>query len=511
MRRFTREEFVKHLRSKTQDWDLIGDYKNALTRTEFKHKPCGHIYLKTPYNVTSKPSMCQYCNANRLRGEGAFLKRAEKKIDYEILGEYKNSRTKILVRHKVCGKEFYTIPYNFLKTTEGCPYCSSSAISKSRTWTHEKFLEAVGERADEYEFLTDYVDAHTKIKIRHCCGNEFEMTPDSFLRGGRCRACKYSTGEGKIYRFIKHTVPSEEVIQSERTILPNRSEIDIYLPERKIGIEYDGLMYHTVEHFLSDKRRKWTKAKAQGRQEWKTNECERRGIRLIHIFEDEWLEHQDIVEDKLRAILRVPMKRYYARKLELRTVSRDVADAFYEANHIQGKTNVSVSIGLYDGDSLVALQSFLPYTRRKSDNVWELVRYATRLGVRVVGGFSKCLKWFERNYSPNEVVSFADRRWSDPFSNVYEKNGFAKDGKVPRSYWYVKAPKRFHKFGFRKSRIKSKYPEIYSPDKTEVQMAKEIGLQKIYDCGLIRYNKKYEQDNRYHRPELYSIPENLSS
>lgn len=490
MKRFTREEFVKHLASKTQDWELIGDYTNSLTRTKFLHKPCGHTYLKTPYNVTSKPHMCRFCNANNLRGETLFKKRVAAKKDYEILGEYKNNRTKILIRHKVCGKTFMSNAGNFMRAKEGCPYCTGDTISKSRTWTHERFVEAVGERADEYEFLTRYVDAHTKIKIRHCCGNEFEMTPDSFLRGGRCGVCKYSTGEGQVCRFIKEIIPSESVVQSERGILPNRSEIDIYIPGRRLGIEYDGLIYHTVEHFLHDKRRKWTKSKAQGRQEWKTNECEKQGIRLIHIFEDEWLEHQDIVEDKLRAVLKLPMHRYYARKLDIKIVPRGEADKFYDANHIQGKTNVSISIGLYNGDELVALQSFLPYTRKKAENTWELVRYATRLGVHVVGGFSRCLKWFEREYAPNEIISFADRRWCDPASNVYESNGFVKDGRVSRSYWYVKAPKRFHKAKFRKSKFKSAYPKIYSPEKTESQMAKEAGLQRIYDCGLIRYSKQ---------------------
>lgn len=491
MKGFTREEFIKHLASKTQDWELVGDYKNALTRTKFLHKPCGRTYMKTPYNVTSRPHMCQYCNANKLRGDKLFAEKVKGKTDYEVLGEYVNNRTKILIRHKICGKTFEANAGNFAKAKEGCPYCVSSTISKARTWTHERFLEAVGERGYEYEFLTKYVDAHTKMKIRHCCGNEFEMTPDSFLRGGRCKVCKYSTGEGQVYRFIRRVLPDEKIIQGERTILPNRSEIDIYLPERKIGIEYDGLVYHTVEHFLSDKRRGWTKTKAQARQEWKTNECEKRGIRLIHIFEDEWLEHQDIVEDKLRAVLKLPMRRYYARKLDIKTVSRPIADAFYGDNHIQGKTNVSVSIGLYDGEDLIALQSFLPYTRKRVENTWELVRYATKLGTQVVGGFSKCLKWFERRYSPGEVISFADRRWSDPFSNVYNSNGFIRDGKVPRSYWYVKAPKRFHKFSYRKSRFKSQYPKVYSPDKTEAQMAREVGLQRIYDCGLIRYSKKY--------------------
>lgn len=491
MHKPTEEEFKIRLSREAPEWELIGKYTNALTRTEFKHKPCGHTYLKTPYNVTSKPHMCRFCNANRMRGEELFLERAKEKVDYEVLGEYKNNRTKILVRHKKCGKEFETTPYNFCKTKEGCPFCVGKTISESSTWTHERFLKAVGDRVEEYEFLSEYINAHTPIKVRHCCGNEFEITPDSFLRGGRCKACKYSTGEGQVYRFLKKVLPGEVVMQGDRKHLPNRSEIDIYLPNRKLAIEYDGLAYHTEEHFLKDKRRGWTPRQAQNRQKWKTDECYKQDLRMVHIFEDEWLEHRDIVEDKLKAILKTPATKYYARKLTVKEVPKKDARDFLEANHIQGGTQMSVSVGLYDGDKLLAVQSFCKYTRKNIPGAWELVRYATLLGTQIVGGFSRCLKWFERNYSPKEVISFADLRWCDRDENVYLANGFEPTGEVEKKYWYVKPPKRFHKSDFRKRKFKSQYPEIYSPDKTEAEMAKELGLQRIYDCGLIRYHKLY--------------------
>lgn len=491
MKGFTREEFIRHLSTKTQDWELIGDYKNALTRTEFRHKPCGHTYLKTPYNVTSKPNMCQYCNANRLRGADLFFRRIKDKTDYEVLGEYKNNRTKILVRHKVCGKEFYTTPYNFAKTKEGCPHCVGKTIANAVTWTHERFLQEAGERLEEYEFLEKYKTFTTPIKVKHLpCGEEFMVTPCNFLRGSRCPSCKYSTGEGQVYRMLKKALPDEDIIHDDRHILPYGRELDIWFPNRKLAIEYDGLAFHSIEGLMRS-HPKWDKQEAMSYHQWKTDECEKREIRLIHIFEDEWLEHREIVEDKLKAILHIPMARYYARSLQLKVVPKPEAKKFLEENHIQGSTKTVISIGLYSGEELLAVQSFNRYTRMKKINAWELVRYATKLGTQVVGGFSRCLTWFEREYKPNEVISFADRRWSDPFSNVYERNGFIKDKQVPKSYWYVKPPKRFHKFGFRKSKFKSKHPEIYSPDKTEAEMAKELGLQRIYDCGLIRYHKLY--------------------
>lgn len=490
MKRFSRDEFVIHLAKMAPDWELLGDYTNALTRTEFRHKRCGRKTLKTPYVVISKPNSCRFCNAKKLAYPEAFYRDAAKKKDYEVLGEYINSRSKILLRHKVCGKRFEASAGSFLKTEEGCPFCKAKTISRKKTWTHERFLEAIGERGLEYEFLTRYVDAHTPMKVRHSCGNEFEVTPDSFLRGGRCKVCKYSTGEGDLLRELRKITQSK-IIQGERGILPNHSEIDLYIPDLKLGIEYDGLAYHTIEHFMGDSKRGWTKHKAIYRHLWKTEECAKRGIRLIHVFEDEWLEHPEIVVDKISAVMHIPCSRLFARKLLIKRVTQQEANRFLDANHIQGRASATVSIGLFDNDKIVAVQSFAPYTRKRIDGAWELVRYSTLLGTQVVGGFSRCLKWFERNYKPKEVISFADKRWCDPQANVYCSNGFIHDGDTPPSFWWVKPPKRWHKSALRKSRIKAKFPDIYSPDKTEAQMASEAGFKRIYDCGLIRYRKTY--------------------
>lgn len=489
MKGFTTEEFREHLKEKAPQWELVGEYKNALTRTEFKHKLCGNTTLKTPYIVTSKPNSCRFCNAKKLAATDSFMEKMERKTDYELLSEYKNNREKVHIRHKVCGKDFWTNPYNFSKAKDGCPFCKGDAISRAVSWTHDDFLEAVGDRLGEYEFLDKYVDAHTPIRMEHSCGNVFECSPNSFLRGSRCKACKYSTGEGQVYKFIKRELPNDDVVQGNRTILGGK-ELDIVIPKYNLAFEYDGLLYHSV-YGLSRSHPKWDELQCRKYHKWKTDECHKKGIRLVHIFEDEWLEKREIVEDKIRAILKLPMDRMFARKLEIKEVERKEAERFLDQNHIQGKTNLSVAVGLYNGDDLVALQAFLPYTRSTQgrENRWELVRYATKLGTQVIGGFSKCLKYFEREYPVREIVSFADKRWCDQSANVYESSGFTQDKEIPPDYWYVFPPHRYHKSAFRKSRFKAKYPKVYSPDKTEAQMADEVGLKRIYDCGKIRYVK----------------------
>lgn len=491
-RRLTNEEFVKRCKQRGGYEPLTG-YVNNSTPVLFKHTECGETFWMKPIKFFAGHG-CVKC-AKRKIGKKLASENREKlpiileQLELEIIDKnyaYRNRNDIVHIRCKRCGREQRSYSGNLLRG-HGCKHCSGVACQKDYD-----IRETLAKKAPDWEIVGEYNNAKTATLFRHKkCGKTFYRIPDTVLRKpDSCKHCHTSKGETAVCDFILDILgkESKSVICNGRGVLQGK-ELDIYMPTRKLAIEYDGLYYHSYEKLK--KKEDKLGVPAQAYNEWKTNECEKRGIRLIHIFEDEWLEHQDIVEDKLRAILKLPMKRYYARELELRAVPRDIADAFYEANHIQGKTNVSVSIGLYDGEELIALQSFLPYTRKKAKEAWELVRYATKLGAQVIGGFSKCLKWFERGYSPTEIISFADRRWSDPFSNVYESNGFVKDGGVPRSYWYVKAPKRFHKFSFRKAKFKSKYPEVYSPDKTEAQMATELGLQRIYDCGLIRYSKKY--------------------
>lgn len=488
MKKPTREEFVERLKKDAPEWELLGDYKNALTQTMFRHKPCGTEYMKLPYNVTHKPHSCRVCNAKRLAfTPEKYRESISHKIDYELLTEFVDAKTKVRVRHKKCGTEFWVLPFNFNKREEGCPHCKNQYISKRITMSHEQFIEKLGDRAEEYEFITKYKKAHIPIRVKHLpCGNEFDITPDSMLRGGRCKSCKYSTGEGEVFRFVKSLPLGVEVIQGDRSHLPNHRELDIWVPEYNIAIEYDGVRYHTVEHLMSDEKRKWSSSQAKNYHLWKTKECEKQGIRLIHIFEDEWVEHREIVEDKLRAAFKCPMVRYYARKLSLKEVGVKDAKDFLNENHIQGWGRASVAIGLYDyNHRLVAVQSFL----RKDNGRWELVRYATLLNSTVIGGFTRCLKWFERNYNPKEVISFGDRRWCSPFTDVYRETGFTLDGVTPPSYWYIKGRKRYHKFNFRKNRLTKRGIDV--SNKTEKQIMQEQGYQRIYDCGLYRYLKKY--------------------
>ena len=102
----------------------------------------------------------------------------------------------------------------------------------------------------EYEVIEDYVNTHTKILHKHTtCGNIYPVTPNKFLYGRRCPVCAnngVSAPETEISEYIEE-IYDGEILKNDRTLL-NTKELDIYLPDENIAIEYDGLYWHSDEY-----------------------------------------------------------------------------------------------------------------------------------------------------------------------------------------------------------------------------------------------------------------------
>lgn len=113
--------------------------------------------------------------------------------EYEVLGEYKKSATKILLRHVKCGHEYLVTPNSFIRGSR-CPPCMLKYCNENnkRRKSDEQFkkevFEAVG---DKYIFLDEYISAKTKIRVHHIkCGSVYLVAPSSFIsRKGGCSKC----------------------------------------------------------------------------------------------------------------------------------------------------------------------------------------------------------------------------------------------------------------------------------------------------------------------------------
>ena len=114
---------------------------------------------------------------------------------------------------------------------------------------------------------------------------------------------------------------------------------------------------------------------------------------------------------------------------------------------------------------------------------WELIRFCNKKNINVVGGFSKILKHFRKEYS-GSIVSYADRTYSS--GNLYIKNGFSLIKTNPPNYYYVmkNTEVMIHRSNF----IKSKLLKILDkPEWTEEQIMRELDYSKIFDCGTYTF------------------------
>jgi len=314
------------------------------------------------------------------------------------------------------------------------------------------------------------------------CNNEFVQIWQLIQRGYTCPVCNPrqkgdSKPEQEITEFIK-TLGSN-VIENSRSIIKPK-ELDVYIPNLKIAIEYDGLYWHSEEMILDPFYHLN-----------KTLECEKQGIRLIHIFEDEWDLKQDIVKSRLEQILnKSHSEKIHARKCKIKEIDSKTKDEFLEKYHIQGKDTSKVRLGAFYNDELVSVMTFShgsisKGSRNRDPNIWELNRFCTNYSYHIPGIAGKLLSYFKKNYKWKEIFSYADRRWSQ--GNLYYKLGFELDYITSPNYWYVKGEERIHRFNLRKRPDEPK-------DISELILRLQEGYSKVWDCGNLKFIMRYERN-----------------
>jgi len=270
-------------------------------------------------------------------------------------------------------------------------------------------------------------------------------------------------------------------------------ELDILIPDKKIAIEYNGLLYHSEIYGKKSRSYHLNKTK-------QTNE---NGYLLIHIFEDDWIQKKDIVKSKLRHLLGLNKNIIiHARKCIIKEINPTLKNEFLNKNHIQGEDMSNIHLGAYNNDDLVAVMTFDSNRHMSIKNIvegeCELKRFATKIDCRIPGIASKLLKYFIKNNNPKKIISFADKTTTINDENLYTKLGFICKEIIGPDYKYfnpkVSRNRRLHKFGFGKNSIKKKFPEVYNPDKTEWEMMQELGYDRIWDCGKFRYEMEIKND-----------------
>jgi hypothetical protein len=251
----------------------------------------------------------------------------------------------------------------------------------------------------------------------------------------------------------------------------NGIEVDVYMPDLKIGLELDGLYWHGE-----------TQNRPQNYHLNKTQKCADVGIQLIHITDYEWIVKKPIVISRLTTIVNKSYK-LPARKCTIKILTQYERKQFFNSTHIQGDVGSSVAYGLIHCGEVVAAMSFGRPRYNKSYQ-WELLRLSSKLNTTVVGGASKLLTHFMRIHTPINLVSYSDRRWS--VGNVYKQLGFKWQHNATPNFFYFKG--NYTQTGMQ-SRLKFqkfKLPSIFGDidmTKTAWQIMQDCGYDRYWDCG----------------------------
>ena len=301
---------------------------------------------------------------------------------------------------------------------------------------------------------------------------EFQRTVHDMCTRPPLPPCAQSSGgEREIYEFIKSFYPGE-IIQHTRSVIAPQ-EIDIYMPEIKVAVEFNGVYWHSEKN-LPDKNYHRNKYLA----------AQQEGITLLMVWEDDYRRNPDLIKESIRSKMGFDNRPItYARKTAVYRVSSDEAREFCSLHHVQGYTTGSYYLALKTDEGETVAMSIW----KKLGTELRLERYCTK--PRVIGGLGKLLKE-AKNIAVVEslatITTFADL--STGYTGTYEKLGFDIEANIKPDYKYVHKEKRMHKFNFRKHRFMSNPDLIFEHGMTEKELAELNGLYRIWDCGKIKYS-----------------------
>lgn len=305
-------------------------------------------------------------------------------------------------------------------------------------------------------------------------GHEFQARPNSLSAPGRprgCARCSYrvSRAQQEIYQWLIGLGVKADI--NAKGHLPDAKELDIWVPERRFAIEYQGLYWHSSAAPGFKRNREANKY-------W---ECQAAGIQLFTVFEDEWRDKPAVVKSMIKHRLGIKAgTSVYARRCEVEQVDGGVARAFFDSNHLEGHVPATQYWALLHGDRPVAMASL----RKHFTGEHELARLATAVDHHSPGAASRLL-----NLLPRPLISFSNNRIGR--GAVYAGLGFTEvtASRVP-GYFYTDGKVRVPRFRCRRINdpaVLAEYPTEELQNAAGLQAEAIFGKRKpmyrIEDCG----------------------------
>ena len=283
------------------------------------------------------------------------------------------------------------------------------------------------------------------------------------------RRCSTSYSTTNIEQRIQDLLDEHGIdyIKNDRNVI-SPYEIDFYIPSFNLGIECNGLYWHSCHR--KDKNYHYDKF----------IRCDDIGIQLLQFWGSDITHKFDIVKSIILNKLKKSTS-VYARKCTIGMVDGTTTRKFMMTNHIQGYASSTFNIGLYVNDDLVMMLT-AGKSRFDSDR-YEIIRVSTKLGMHVIGGFSKLLKYAMMVMETDTITSYCNLLYGN--GNVYINNGFTRINDTGVGYFYHKKEIITSRYTVQSKKFKNSIS--YDSSLSEYDNMINNGYFRCFDAG----NRKY--------------------
>lgn len=443
------------------------NYVNATSKVEiicqlhglFKQSPKSHIHLKNG---------CPKCAIDSVK---SILKKDQSIFIEEVKALHSNKYDYSKVNYKARHLPIEIIcPEHGIfkqKASEhlrgyGCSRCARNERLTKREFARRCDIKHRG----KFDYTAvEYVNQKKMITLNCAYHGEFITSCKNHMTGSGCPKCGVSTDQLRLIELVE-TSGVDFSINDRKIISP--LELDIYIPSRKLAIEYNGDYWHSYNHQESSRQKH--------KHQHKATQCIKAGVSLIQIDTYELHHKIDIIRSMINYKLGRSM-RIGARQTAVVKITSTQAFNFHELNHINGGRTAAINYALIRNNEIMACINF-----SKNQAGWEIIRFSNKLNTAISGGFSKLLKQFIIDHRPDNIITFADLRYGT--GDVYKQSGFQYTHTTKPGYVYIdlNSQQKHSRIKFQKHKL-HKLLKIFNPSLSESENMFMNGYRRLWDAG----------------------------